>query len=398
MEIRIGNYYIKLRKDALPLLIVASLSYYPITYTINQLVNRYIQYGAWWDSAICIGLYLLIVIGSIPIVLKRQKIFSLIFTISMVLVFIITILSNFDGTKYASDEIVPFFTKYLPFLFVGIAINEYEQLDKWVDAVTKIVLVAAFIWILIVVLDLNRNIRTPYMQISYYVLPSSLFRVYFYYRDRGAKNLLWMILGIANHIIWGTRGPILFLLLFIPLCLLSNNRSIKKIILSIVLILFGIVLYVRMYDILLWANSLFSSLGLRNAGIIKMMAEDLSDGRIDLFSQIMPYINNHFIFGGGIYSDRALLGVYVHLLPLEFMCDFGAIFGTLLFIVLIFLIIKKIVQLKDYRDFRWGLLWVLIFSGFIKLFFSSSYLEEPYFYFLLGLLVNDTMINTTHER
>lgn len=392
MRLKIGKWVIDGNDNAITLLIVSSLSYYPVTYALNEIVNWYIQYGAWWDSALCAGVFLCVVMFSLPVILKRQSFYSVLFFLGAVLIFLFTILTNMDGSYFAQKEAVLFFTTYLPFLFVGLAIRNFEQLDYAIGIGTKVVIMAAIIWIAIVIFHVNKGLRVAYMNVSYSVLPSCLFRIYYYFRDRGIKNLLWMIAGILCHIIWGTRGPILFLFIFVAMCIIWSHKSRKAVILAILIAAFSSIIYYNFFEILKWANEIFIRMGLQNGGIIKLLTEeDLLDGRGNLVSQIMPYVNKHLIFGGGIYCDRPILGGYVHLFPLELVCNFGIVIGSLLSCGLVYQIVRRSIRVRVFGDFRWALLWTVIIVGFAKLFVSGSYLEEPYFYFLLGLLANKEM-------
>lgn len=399
MGIKIGNWRIGNNDNAIAFLVICSLAYYPITYTVNQIVNRYIQSGAWWDSAICSGIYAIAVLLSVGLIVKRQTMFTLGLLFVSVLIFIVTIGLNMDGATYASSNLVKFVTSYYPFIFLGVSIREFDELDHPVDIITRVITVSALIWIAIVVFGFNRGIRVAYMSVSYYVLPSTLLRIYYFFRDRKIINLFWMVAAIICHIIWGTRGPILFCLVFLSLCLIWNKRTKTGAIAALGLALIGVLLYVNFFTILQWLNGLFLSHGIQNGGIIKLLAQDdLFDGRGDLFGQLIPYINDHWLIGGGIYSDRKFLGTYAHLLPFELVCDFGVPIGIMLFIILIIAIIKKLGMHKDYYDIRWAILWVTMIVGFAKLFISGSYLEDPYFYFFLGLLSNSNMkIKNTTE-
>ena len=396
MGIKIGNWRIGGKYNAITTLIIFSLAYYPITYALNELVNKYIQYGAWWDSALCTGLYFVAVFMALPRVLRTQTKTSLILLFIAVAVFLITILFGLDGAKEASNSFSSYFLTCFSFLFVGVAIQDFDELDEPINIVTRIITVAAIIWIAIVVFQINRGRRVAYMNVSYCVLPASLFRIYYYFRDRGYKNFLWMLACLLCHIIWGTRGPILFTVVFLALCIVLNNKNKKGAIAAILLVLSGIVIYHYFYEILMWVNTIFIRMGLQNGGIIKLLTEeDLLDGRGDLFSQIIPYVNQHFVFGGGIFSDRTIIGGYAHLLPLELICDFGVIPGTIVFLILLISIVKRVSALKDFCNIKWALFWIVLIVGFGKLFISGSYLEEPYFYFLVGLLSNRCMYENT---
>ena len=393
MGLKIRSLQLRNNDDAITLLVASSLAFYPVTFAINEFVNRFVQSQAWWDTAICLFLYTLTIFPAIIAIVRRQNAFSIMILLFAFLSFAATSIFNPDVSEYLRDHLVKSFINCIPFLFLGVAIRDFEKLDRPLEITSRVVIVSVSLWIVLVVFGSNSGIRTAYMAISYYTLPCTLMRIYFFFRDRSKLNLLWMLAGIVCHVVWGTRGPVLFLCLFIALCVFWNNRSKYGVTWTVLLVIAGVLIYSFYTNILMSLNDLFLSVGIKNGGIIRLLTdEDLSDGRVDLVVDIIPYLNGHWIFGGGLFSDRVQLETYVHNLLLEFFCDFGVIFGIILFFSLLVLIIKKVMCNMNFMHITWAILWVSIILGFCKLFLSGSYLEEPYFFFLLGLLVNKFLV------
>ena len=116
-----------------------------------------------------------------------------------------------------------------------------------------------------------------------------------------------------------------------------------------------------------------------------------SYGRTNIRETLIAGITESPFIGYGLWGDRFVTlnyghgkASYAHNIILEIITQFGVILGIFLIIALLWLIIKKIYY--NNRSYYFVILLCVIPSGLIKLFFSGSYLNEPYFFFLMGLL------------
>ncbi|GAG27707.1 unnamed protein product, partial [marine sediment metagenome] len=95
-------------------------------------------------------------------------------------------------------------------------------------------------------------------------------------------------------------------------------------------------------------------------------------------------IVNKPLLGIGIEGDVRLAGGYAHNLFLELLADFGIIFGTIIIIILLFLIIKSLLT-KNKEKYRMIIIWLSL--GFVSLMFSGTYMDTIGFWIFLGLLI-----------
>ena len=93
------------------------------------------------------------------------------------------------------------------------------------------------------------------------------------------------------------------------------------------------------------------------------------------------------MLGYGIGGDRLLLqnNSYVHNIILELFCDFGIIFGSIIFIYLMRLFIKSILEKNS--DFS-GVCLIIFPVTVLKLMMSSSYIISPILFLLIGMCLN----------
>ena len=126
----------------------------------------------------------------------------------------------------------------------------------------------------------------------------------------------------------------------------------------------------------------------RNLSLLEGNAFLGHDSRIEIQKSIYQGISEN-PFGYGLLGDRIIMqsqhfhGVYAHNILLEFMADFGIIVGPLLVLIILF---KLALSVKQPNCTQRDLLFLMIPAGFIKLWFSGSYLVCPEFYFMISYL------------
>lgn len=80
-----------------------------------------------------------------------------------------------------------------------------------------------------------------------------------------------------------------------------------------------------------------------------------------------------------------MVGVYAHNIALELWVEFGVIIGTIVLVALIVTFLRG--YLCSTSSAEKGLIIVLICSSFLKLFLSGSFMDDRWFFALIGLCV-----------
>ena len=111
-----------------------------------------------------------------------------------------------------------------------------------------------------------------------------------------------------------------------------------------------------------------------------------SSGRDNLYSDAIDYISrNDVYFGEGLYSDRYITATdqYVHNLEIELLCDFGWIGGSILILLLAFIVARAFYKVKGSQ----GALFLLVFfcTAIIGAQFSGSFLTTSVIWLFLGM-------------
>lgn len=359
-------------------------AYYVVLCAINELVNL-VFYGVWWDSAFVYAALLLTLFYALPAILKRLDCGSLIFVGVVALLFCSTSILG-SGADEVSIRAFEFFYAVLPYFLLGTVIRDFSGLLKMLKKTVRVVIVFASIW-LTLALFRHQEEWVNYMRVAYQYLPAVLVSIFAFFESRKLKDFIWLFFSIVLLLFFGTRGPTVFAFLFFCICFFyfSKRRLVKfgGLIIGVSLFIFTIV---NFETILLDVNEFLLQRGIVNAAVQKMLYyEDLSNGRFVLYGRVVALLNKRPMIGYGLYADRALLGTYTHSLPLEILLTFGYFFGIL---ILAFLSVKIALGMYRARKDRnmFCIYWVFLTIGVLKLFFSGSYLDEPYFFWLLGLL------------
>ncbi|MCM1191193.1 MAG: hypothetical protein NC123_05160 [Butyrivibrio sp.] len=233
---------------------------------------------------------------------------------------------------------------------------------------------------------------------AYNILPHLMIVSYETIVKRKRIDILCTAMGIVYLIVCATRGPILLYVLFIAYSMFMQGKASKVVLvtggISAVIFLstsFGINMIKAISDFL-------EARGL-SARIFTMflggnIASD--NGRNILQNEVMKYVRLHPLAGNGLLSDRRATSVfswtkwtidriegwYSHNIIIELWCDFGYILGTVL---LVFLTVLFVYTYKKLTGDKRTIYLVILFSSVLKLFMSSSYLEQRQFWLVVGI-------------
>ncbi len=330
---------------------------------------------------------------SLPYILQRVRIPDILFALSFVLVVVMTLLIYPESSVYISPELWRIFGLSVPLYFVGVIYDHNEtQKDLFYCSILSVFFV--FIYQLYI-LATGRVLATDNMNTSYNVLPSIMYLIYWAVTNKGIKNWIIALAASCTSFVFGTRGPIVAIFVFLGICIVYKIFSIKNIAVRIifVLILIPIVAFIFSGDgVLTLAKILsekFGEVGFSTRIFDFFIEEqlDYDSGRDVLQEQVWSAIKQRSILGYGFMGDRSFLdGSYVHNIVLELLCSFGIIAGGAIFVTVIILPVSSILRSRG-TSHSWL---IIMFSCmmFIKLFVSGSYALEANFFFLLGLSVN----------
>lgn len=277
------------------------------------------------------------------------------------------------------------------FLWFGACVTDYSSLRKNFHIASRIGIIFAVLSDIIALFILQEKYYDD-MNFGYGVGLVTCDALFEYLQGRKKTDLFFSLVGIISILMSGTRGPVLCVMILFVLWTFIYQKEFKyrveAIVGCIVLVLLN---YLGIFYRLLEKLSLFlQSVGIQDNRIMDMLFSGEiwdSSGRDDIFSIIWEAIMQRPLLGYGIGADRLLLqkNSYVHNIILELFCNFGIIFGSIIFIYLMRLFIKSIFEKNS--DFS-GVCLVIFSVAVIRLMISSSYIISPIFFLLIGMCLN----------
>lgn len=165
----------------------------------------------------------------------------------------------------------------------------------------------------------------------------------------------------------------------------------SKRMLSKILILFGaMAVFVSSSlcnSLIMWMYEFAQKLGLSIRIFDKLLGGTQlgSSGRDILTERLLASVNEHFLFGTGLCSDRMMVGIYAHNISIELWVSFGLILGTVILMVLFGVFFRGYFCSKSIIDK--GFLAMLMCSSFFKLFLSGTFMDERLLFILIGACV-----------
>lgn len=317
--------------------------------------------------------FVLIFIASIPYSLLRYS----------------NYLYNFFGLMY-----LLFFVS-LPWLIVGLNINnvdkliiEFKNQSKWIFLTNVILLVFS--------LKSGRDM-TGNMEISYSILPLTIFSLYLFLNEYNIKYLILFVFSGGIIVFYGSRGPLLCIAIFLLSYILLNLKNHKFILICLVS---GVMFFAFNFDtILRTTTQVLYEHNIESRTLFKLLNGDFTDGtgRETIYSVVFDEIKNEPLLGVGLGGDRIIINKqiynfnkdmsssYPHNLFLEILLQYGMIIGTFFSIFIILIIIMAFIKGNKQEK---NLILILFSTEFIRLMISSSYMVSVLFFLMLGFCIN----------
>lgn len=288
----------------------------------------------------------------------------------------------------------------LPFYFLALLIDFHRDKNA-LTVISKLQLVMTAFFVLLSLLGLTNSSSTgEQMGLSYSILFPTMFLYYIYIGTKKTYDLLFFILGVALILMFGTRGPLLCLIVFLLAFLLLNYRHNAAMTINLLLVV-GVI-YIFLHPIVVILMFLTRIVGLSTRIFESFLDDQLvnyeeSSGRNEIHELLWSYISNDTGgIGYGFGSDRLFSTTgtrYAHNLVYEVWMDFGLYIGS--FILILFLIFIAITFKKSFGSDSFNLFLILLISSIGHLMFSSSYLIDYQIYFFVGFCVNILRSNDT---
>ncbi len=296
-----------------------------------------------------------------------------------------------DSRYYYENSGTDFVFAALPLYFVGVALHDDRQsriLELFYKA--SIITIYTFIFYRLFVTAMDaQTLRHGDMNGAYNLLPHVCLVCAYMMRKPCARRVIPFVFGCLMLLLCGSRGPVLCILVFTAI-MFFMNVSLKnpKLWIGLLLLAAIAIVFGNLIEILInFARDIADSFGLSTRVLDKYVVGDFttSVAREVIREKVLTGLAEEPILGLGLYGDRHVAGgQYAHNFFVEILAHFGYLIGVILLVCLAVLLLRalRFAQTQKGND---SLLILLLFLGCnLKLFVSSSYMKEPFFFLLIG--------------
>lgn len=328
-------------------------------------------------------IFLVFILFSIPYIIRNVKPLLIFLYVAICVIYMLNFVIFPQNKVVLQNFTVTFLLKSLPLIFIGVSLD-IKKHYKLLYCLSVISVIVKFFQIL----------RDPVymsngdMHSSYLLLPHVCMVLVTAIGKPGIFNISLSAIGVIIIFAFGSRGPVICLLILSLAYLLIVKKANKNSISYLVLVvsILGIVLFYE--DILQFLLRIIDSMGMSTRVIELSLQGEAFDlnGRDRIQEVIIQAIKENWL-GYGIAADRTIVGSYSHNIILEFLVSYGVLFGLILFIVPVFFLVKLLLKKAKNACLEDGFILVLVSSSFIKLFMSSSYLTESFLFLLIGVAI-----------
>lgn len=289
------------------------------------------------------------------------------------------------NTAYLNDVFLDIILICLPCFIYSISITNSKVMELITQKAGMIIYAVAISLGLLIFIG-KVSIESYSMSLSYYLLLPTIIYLRLHFETYRVKYLILSALSVLLIFAIGSRGAIMCLGVYIIFYYLINMKkmTLRRLIFHIAALLLTFIFIVFYRDILLFVYNALESQGIQSRSIILFLEGGIYlSGREEIYAKIMEQIMLNPFFGIGIAGDRVYLnGLYSHNIFLEIILEFGLIFGTVIILLLGFLIVKSLFS-KNKKAANHVLVWFSV--GFVPLIVSSSYLTYFEFWIFLGV-------------
>ncbi len=292
--------------------------------------------------------------------------------------------------------IIDVYLGYLLKCFSAILIASISTKGKDLyNAFLKLAIINFFVIILFPFTNFLTSMN--YMRFGYAMVPSVMMFFYGFFNEKKYRPIWLILTGISTILttIYGSRGPLLVLIIFIGLLFLFS-KQVKKSVKMLVVILGSISTFI-IYQYQLVTRLLdyiYFDLQVRSYALAKFRMQ-LSDGlaasssgRDRIYENIIKLIKEKPWFGSGIGTTQLEIGMTSHNIFLQILVEAG-IFGFLIWLIFWIFLSKRYLNLSYLKDtgyFR--VVTLIIASATGRLLISSDLWLRPEYWFVISLLIN----------
>lgn len=324
----------------------------------------------------------------VPFLFRRLRAVDYVFVLLCITIYSLHLIFYQENELPLSDRFLSFAFAVVPFYLVG-ATFDIEKFRKCFFYVSVITICASAAYYLIYTRGADYSggyTREGYsMSASYDILPHVLMVSWSALEEMKPWKLLVMVLGVFLMLSFGTRGPLVCVFVFVAIYLLFIHKSKRRNLLRVLTLIVVAVLIYFLDDIMLAIQGALIYFGMSTRITDKFFGGGMEDtsGRDDIARDLVDIMtNDDRFFGHGLLGSYKYVGTYPHNIVVEFLFSFGIVIGIILLCVLAFFLIRSYLSCRTESEKVFFFL--LLMPGILKLCLSGTFLDEKFFFFLLG--------------
>lgn len=354
-------------------------------------INNHLPVLNKYTDELEITLVVVPLILGLPYLLRKIKVSDFIFVMVCALIYTLNIVLYIDNADVLEKRAYNFLCLVLPYYLIGVSLDLEKLLKPFYYISVTAIFFAAFYGLIYAQSDYYQgelSVSDYNMEAAYNILPHVLLVSWIALKKFNVWTLSIMILGVGMIIAYGTRGPLVCIIIFIAIYLLFYKNIKYRRILQVSTIGVSVIIINFIDPIMMVLQLFFAKIGMSTRIFDYFLSDKItqSHGR-DMISNTLNHIlsNDESFLGYGLLGSYKYVNTYPHNIVLEFLFSFGKIIGPLLLLVIAILIISatKISQNSITKVF----ILLLVCASIIKLFMSGTFLDDSLFFMLIGFCV-----------
>lgn len=353
---------------------------------LRGIINHIPVIGDYTDIVIVL-VVLTPLILSLPVLLNKFCIFDYLFFLLMVVAYFLNYAFHPDNVEYLNKNIFDCLCIATPLYFVGriLDIDRYYKVMTLISIICILTSLFYFLHYAQSAKKMSDVASDDNMYTAYQVLPHVTLLLWNSLKKFNILYIAVTLAGILFMLSCGTRGP-LACLGFFGICyfLFFMNFRFAFFIKAMLISVMGVVL-VFARDIISHLAFVFTGFKLSTRILDKIVSGEIGNdsGRSTLRAALTNFLDTYGNFWGlGYFGSQRFGYIYPHNLILDFHISYGYFLGSVLLGLLFVLCFFAFIRCKT--GIQRCFLLLLISVTIVKLFLSSTFLFDMFFYLFLG--------------
>lgn len=340
-------------------------------------------------------IFLVPILSSLPALIHKFCWADYLFYILLVTLYFSSYIFFPENAEHLTEHALPCVFLVFPYYFYGRIVDIDRSSD--IFALLSAICIYFNLFYYIIYAPSNKVIdevtASDNMYASYLLMPHVVMMLWGTLDKFKLWKALSFFLGVMLTLSFGTRGPLVCIGFFGIVYFFFYMKFKGAIYVKLGIIGLIIVVLVSLRDIVYFLAKTFTGLSLSTRILDKIISGDLgNDSQRGALRDILysALDRGDYFWGMGLFGTSRFGINYPHFLPLDFFCTFGYLLGTIFLLLLVLLIGFALWTSRNTKSQIFIIF--LISTSIIKLLFSSTFVNEPYFYMLIGACVSQVLL------